>query len=92
MAQDIGQWFTILELMNIVAVVTNGCLIAFTSEFGRGRHFYEKLAIVMVFEHVVFVVKILLLIFIPDVPRGIKMAIKREKYEAQRIMEAECGH
>ncbi|XP_078259191.1 anoctamin-7-like isoform X2 [Rhinoraja longicauda] len=92
MAQDIGQWFTILELMNIVAVVTNGCLIAFTSEFGRGRHFYEKLAIVMVFEHAVFVVKILLSIFIPDVPQRIKMAIKREKYEAQRIMEAECGH
>ncbi|XP_051882445.1 anoctamin-7-like isoform X2 [Pristis pectinata] len=88
MAQDIGQWFTILDLINGVAVVTNGCLIVFTAEFGREKLFYEKLALLIFFEHSLFVVKILLSTLIPGVPRKIKMAIKREKYEAQKKMEA----
>uniref|UniRef100_UPI00398EAC39 anoctamin-7-like n=1 Tax=Pristiophorus japonicus TaxID=55135 RepID=UPI00398EAC39 len=87
MAQDIGHWFTILDLINTVAVVTNGCLIAFTAEFGREKLFYEKLAILIVFEHIVFVVKYLLSTLIPDVPQHIQLAIKREKYEAQKKME-----
>ncbi|XP_067842783.1 anoctamin-7-like [Heptranchias perlo] len=90
MAQDIGHWFTILDLINGVAVVTNGCLIAFTAEFGREKPFYEKLAILIVFEHIVFVVKFLLSTLIPDVPQLIHLAIRREKYEAQKKMEADC--
>ncbi|XP_067890513.1 anoctamin-7-like [Heterodontus francisci] len=88
MAQDIGHWFTILDLINNIAVVTNGCLIAFTAEFGREKLFHEKLVILIVFEHIVFVVKFLLSTLIPDVPQHIRLAIKREKYEAQKKMEA----
>ncbi|GCC27423.1 hypothetical protein chiPu_0005847 [Chiloscyllium punctatum] len=50
MAQDIGHWFTVLDLINNVAVVTNGCIIAFTSEFGREKPFYQKLIILIGFE------------------------------------------
>ncbi|XP_062910276.1 anoctamin-7-like isoform X1 [Mobula hypostoma] len=89
MAQDIGQWFTILDLINCVAVVTNGCLIVFTSEFGREKPLYEKLLILIAFEHTLFVVKFLLSTFLPGISKNIKLAIRKEKYEAQKIMETE---
>ncbi|XP_065059124.1 anoctamin-7-like [Rhopilema esculentum] len=34
-AQDIGMWYTILQLLNYIGVVTNGFIIAITSSFGR---------------------------------------------------------
>ncbi|XP_059820162.1 anoctamin-7-like [Hypanus sabinus] len=88
MAQDIGHWFTILDVINCVAVVTNGCLIVFTSESGREKPFYEKLRCLIIFEHALFIVKFLLSTFLPGISKRIKEAIRREKYEAQKIMEA----
>ncbi|XP_048388149.1 anoctamin-7-like isoform X2 [Stegostoma tigrinum] len=87
MAQDIGHWYTILDLINNVAVVTNGCIIAFTSECGREKLLYEKLIILILFEHLVFVFKFLLSTWMPDVPPHIRQAIKEEKYIAQKEME-----
>ncbi|XP_038674719.1 anoctamin-7-like isoform X1 [Scyliorhinus canicula] len=89
MAQDIGHWFTILDLINNIAVVTNGCLIAFTADFGKEKPFHEKLIILIVFEHAVFVCKYLLSSLIPDVPQHIQQAIRRENYEANKKMDAE---
>ncbi|GCB78477.1 hypothetical protein scyTo_0015837 [Scyliorhinus torazame] len=77
MAQDIGHWFTILDLINNIAVVTNGCLIAFTADFGKEKPFHEKLIILIVFEHAVFLFKYLLSVLIPDVPQHIQQAIRR---------------
>ncbi|XP_072120674.1 anoctamin-7-like [Mobula birostris] len=50
MAQDIGHWLTVLDLINGVAIVTNACLIAFNTEYGRERPFYEQLIILIVIE------------------------------------------
>ncbi|KAG2457059.1 ANO9 protein, partial [Polypterus senegalus] len=49
-AQDIGPWFSILEIINAVAVVTNACLIAFSSQFGIERPLVEQLMIFIIFE------------------------------------------
>uniref|UniRef100_UPI00398F2FA5 anoctamin-7-like isoform X2 n=1 Tax=Pristiophorus japonicus TaxID=55135 RepID=UPI00398F2FA5 len=86
MAQDIGHWLTILDLLNGVAIVTNACVIAFNTDFGRERPFYEQLIILIVIEHIVFVVKFLLSTMIPDVPQRILLAIRREKYQVSTKM------
>lgn len=31
----VGMWFSILEFLNVVGVVTNSFLVAFTSQYGR---------------------------------------------------------
>eukprot|EP00062_Callorhinchus_milii_P015271 gi/632965339/ref/XP_007898840.1/ PREDICTED: anoctamin-7-like isoform X2 [Callorhinchus milii] len=87
MAQDIGHWFTILDMINQIAVVTNAVIIAFTTEFGKERPLSQQLAIILVFEHVVFLVKYLLATFIPDVPQDIKLAIRREEYQREKANE-----
>ncbi|XP_048453821.1 anoctamin-7-like [Rhincodon typus] len=86
MAQNIGQWLTILDLINGVAVVTNACVIAFNTDFGRERPFHEQLIILIVIEHIVFVVKFLLSTIIPDVPQRILLAMRKEKYQVATKM------
>ncbi|XP_062910977.1 anoctamin-7-like [Mobula hypostoma] len=87
MAQDIGHWLTVLDLINGVAIVTNACLIAFNTEYGRERPFYEQLIILIVIEHLVFVVRFLLSNMIPDVPQHIQLAMRREKYQVTTKMK-----
>uniref|UniRef100_A0A8C4X8J1 Anoctamin n=1 Tax=Erpetoichthys calabaricus TaxID=27687 RepID=A0A8C4X8J1_ERPCA len=70
-AQDIGPWFAILEIINAVAVVTNACLIAFSSQFSRERPLVEQLMIFIIFEHIVFIVKFIVANAIPDLPQKI---------------------
>jgi len=44
------MWYDILNFINIVGVVTNACLIAFTSAWGMKHKLTEQLIIVLGFE------------------------------------------
>lgn len=46
----LGIWFKIINFINICGVISNGFLIAFTSEIGREQPLYMKFAIVIAFE------------------------------------------
>ena len=45
-----GMWYAILQFINVVGVVTNACLIAFTSSWGNSHDITGQLIIVIVFE------------------------------------------
>ncbi|XP_067933068.1 anoctamin-7-like [Watersipora subatra] len=88
-AQNIGMWQNILEFLNIAAVITNGFLIAFTSDWGK-RTFpttRDQLLAVIVFEHAVFLLKFVLSVAIPDVPHKIRIAMRKEKFTVAQILE-----
>ena len=44
------MWYAILQFINIVGVVTNAFLIAFTSSWGNSYGLVGQLAIVIIFE------------------------------------------
>jgi len=46
----LGMWYDILQFINMVGVVTNACLIAFTSSWGNKYDITGQLVIVIVFE------------------------------------------
>jgi len=46
----VGMWYTILQFINIIGVVTNACLIAFTSAWGNSYDIVGQLLIVIIFE------------------------------------------
>jgi len=46
----VGMWYSILQFINVVGVVTNACLIAFTSSWGNSHSITGQLLIVIVFE------------------------------------------
>ncbi|XP_040836223.1 anoctamin-3 isoform X1 [Ochotona curzoniae] len=52
-----------------------------------------RLAFIIVFEHLVFGIKSFIAYLIPDVPKGLRERIRREKYLVQEMMyEAELEH
>ncbi|XP_071847241.1 anoctamin-7-like isoform X4 [Apostichopus japonicus] len=85
-ACNIGMWYSILEFLNYVGVITNAFIIAFTSQWGKEFSTAGKLWIVIGFEHIVFAVKFLLAYIIPDTPADVSLAMRRERYQVARIM------
>ncbi|RUS78017.1 hypothetical protein EGW08_014234 [Elysia chlorotica] len=86
-AQDIGMWYGILNLVNFIGVLTNAFIIAFTSSWGSQFSTTGKLWVVIGFEHIVFFLKFVLAYLIPDVPQEVRMAIRRERYLIQKKFE-----
>eukprot|EP00045_Choanoeca_perplexa_P014447 m.170068 g.170068 ORF g.170068 m.170068 type:complete len:962 (-) comp16678_c0_seq7:1832-4717(-) len=59
----------------------------------KGVFFFQvlaaQLAFVVVFEHFVFLIKVVVAHVIPDVPKTVQLAIKRENYLAQQALEGD---
>lgn len=85
-AEDIGTWFIILQFVNFCGVVSNGFLIGFTSSWGRSQDKYTQLWIVLGFEHIVFALKFILAYIIPDVPREIQLASRKNMHHMTVVM------
>ncbi|KAL8574716.1 hypothetical protein ACOMHN_055781 [Nucella lapillus] len=81
------MWYQILLFVNFCGVVSNAFLIAFTSSWGDHYSVIGKLIIVIAFEHMVFMLKYIVAYLIPDTPAYVSLAIRREQYQIQRIME-----
>ncbi|XP_021363024.1 anoctamin-4-like isoform X2 [Mizuhopecten yessoensis] len=79
-AQDIGTWFTILQIVNVCGVVSNGFIIAFTSSWGQQYDIVTQLWIVIGFEHIVFTIKFLLAYFIPDIPDDVALMMRKHQH------------
>ena len=79
-AEDIGQWQSIMWFINVVAVFNNGLLMAYTARFGckldDAYGVGTRLWLVIIFEHVVFMLKYLITSNIPDVPTLAAMKLK----------------
>ncbi|KAF9382266.1 Anoctamin-5, partial [Podila verticillata] len=92
-AQDIGMWEKIMEFVSFTSVITNACIIAFSSLWIKQNLFIKylhantegellaaRLGFILVFENVVFLFKIILRASIPSVPLTIKLAVQRSKH------------
>eukprot|EP00042_Codosiga_hollandica_P018753 m.55709 g.55709 ORF g.55709 m.55709 type:complete len:749 (+) comp48907_c0_seq1:180-2426(+) len=91
-AEDIGTWLSILEFVNMIAVITNGLLITFTSKVGRdfddSHGSNARLWLFIGFEHIVFGLKFLLAYAIPDTPKRVLQTEAARDYKVQRMLEA----
>ncbi|KAJ3287415.1 Anoctamin-7 [Borealophlyctis nickersoniae] len=90
-AQDIGTWYHWLEAVSHLAVITNACIIAFSSNFFETHYlnlfgedsstrWAARLGFIMAFEHVVYGIKMLVSWIIPDVPTHVRRAIERQEF------------
>ncbi|KAF9978629.1 Anoctamin-7 [Actinomortierella ambigua] len=93
-AQDIGIWEQIMEFVSFTSVITNAAIIAFSSLWVKQNLFVNylhattegellaaRLGFILVFEHVVFLFKVVFRAAISDVPLPIKLALERSKYK-----------
>lgn len=81
-AEDIGTWYPIMEIMGIVAVITNMGAVFFSGSvgaFGITSTLWKTWGFIIL-EHAVFALKYLLAQFVPDTPHGVKLQLAREQY------------
>jgi len=98
-AKDIGTWQDIMNVLGIVAVITNAFMLGFTSNWvgdeletiAVQRDWNEVLAarliLVIIFEHTIIFLKMVIAYAIPDIPYPVKLAIDRENYLARLALE-----
>lgn len=82
-SSGLGIWLHVLQLMSLIAVLTNCALIAITSTQLRSL-FPEvtettKILVIFGFEHVVILLKIAIAIAIPDVTKEVRLHRRKEK-------------
>jgi hypothetical protein len=93
-AQNIGTWYAILELLGVVAVFTNCALIGlsfevlFASVQGYTNPEFLTLAIVVIMEHFIFVLKFVLAFLVPDYPGWIIKKLAFEEWLKQEAFKA----
>lgn len=79
-AADIGAWFTILEFVSNVAVVTNAALVVFVSNMFYFLNGKRRLVVFVLVYHFMFIVKAILAMIIDDVPQHVTVQLQREEY------------
>ena len=84
----IGVWLSVLQVMSVVAVLTNCALVGFTSQqidnWVPNVSPAVKIVIIFAFEHVVIAVKCVIHAFTFSVPRSVHLAMQREAFETDR--------
>ncbi|XP_052828220.1 anoctamin-7 [Octopus bimaculoides] len=88
-SQDIGMWYPILRFINTVGVISNAFLIAFTSHWSETFSLSKRLWVVIGFEHIVYGVKLLIEIMIPDTTAYVKMVRRQNKMKVSERLKCE---
>eukprot|EP00002_Diphylleia_rotans_P002649 TRINITY_DN11681_c0_g1_i5.p1 TRINITY_DN11681_c0_g1~~TRINITY_DN11681_c0_g1_i5.p1 ORF type:complete len:722 (+),score=168.54 TRINITY_DN11681_c0_g1_i5:43-2208(+) len=85
--EDIGTYYYILEIISAVSVITNVCLLAFTSEFLANETSAEStlshLWVAVIAEHILFAVKFVIRSAVPDVPEEVAEAMRLADFNAK---------
>lgn len=95
-AADIGAWYEILEILNVLSVVTNAGLVVFTAKAAQVIFGFDDTAdgwrlllyntvAFFVMEHVLLAVKLAAAVLIPDVPGRTKRKKARQSYDIARF-------
>jgi len=91
-AQNIGTWYQIMEVIGVMAVITNCLLIGFSfnsvygavlaSATGASNKYivFWTFAIIVGLEHLILFIKFMISILVPDVPGWIKKKVAKEDY------------
>eukprot|EP00742_Colponemidia_sp_Colp-10_P001240 GILJ01001335.1.p1 GENE.GILJ01001335.1~~GILJ01001335.1.p1 ORF type:complete len:740 (-),score=116.80 GILJ01001335.1:190-2355(-) len=89
-AEDLGTWYYILEIMSVIAVVTNTAIIAFaadTSDATTVRTIStDQLWTFIIMEHALLAVKVLVKLLVPDVPNSVQILSRRHKYVVDKYI------
>jgi hypothetical protein len=88
-AEDIGTWYGILEIMSVICVMTNCLIISWTSTRltrGLDLDLRWRFWIMIIFEHAILIFKYVLAALIPDVPELVENARQREAYQMERAL------
>lgn len=89
-ADDIGGWYTILQVLGVISVITNCLLLIFSFPTLRNLfalNLYHVLWTVVILEHLIFLVKYVVSTVVPDVPKKIRKVLAKQYYIQQQLIK-----
>jgi len=87
-ADDIGGWYDILQIIGIAAVITNALLLFFsfpTLHTVTDNAMYV-LWTVVILEHLIFLIKFIVSVVVPDIPSRIRAVLAKQYYIQQQLV------
>lgn len=84
--EDIGTWYSILEIISTVAVLTNSALVAFTAQNAVNQTWPVRVWVFMVMSAGVLIIKKVIADYVPDVPKEVTVQLKRNEYYVDKIL------
>ena len=85
-AENIGSWQTILVIMSALAVITNGAIVLFTTEYIVVKDDLEGWCF-MGFQYAVFGLMIFFSFAISDVPLDVEIQLKRQEFWELKLIK-----
>jgi len=82
-ADSIGTWYYILDILSVMAVITNIAVLMFvmgTGDYLSGDDLPIKFFLFFCFEHVVLLIKFVIATIVPDEPFAITEHLERQKH------------
>jgi len=95
-ASDIGVWYDVLEVLGILAVITNCLLIGFSfnaisKNFDPTERAYFTLAIIVCMEHAILFLKYVVATVVPDVPGEVAREIIFQEFCKEQLLKKMTG-
>mmetsp|Transcript_5526 Transcript_5526/g.7176 ORF Transcript_5526/g.7176 Transcript_5526/m.7176 type:complete len:373 (+) Transcript_5526:2-1120(+) len=85
--EDIGTWYSILDLISTLAVVTNGLLLFFVAEGFVEYTWTTRFVFFIIFEHILLLAKFAAGVLIPDVPLSTEIQLQRQEFVASKLID-----
>jgi len=85
--EDIGTWYSILEIISVAAVLVNSALVAFTSSNALNQTWPERVWIFIIMSGGIMLAKTAVAAYIPDVPEEVEIQLKRQKFYLSKIID-----
>lgn len=85
--EDIGSWYHILEIMAVAAVFVNAALVAFTSTVVDNFTWNDRIWIFIGMSCGILILKHLVSMAIPDVPRDVEIQIERQEFIVGKLFK-----
>jgi len=84
---DMGTWYSILNLLSWVMVVSNTALIVFSSNQARTIDSDLRWVTFVIVEHILIGIKLLIEFFVPDVPTDVEEKLARQDVVRVTLIE-----
>jgi len=84
--EDIGTWYTILEIVSAAAVFVNSGIVAFTSSITLNYTYVERIWIFILMATGLFCIRLIVAFIIPDIPPEVEIQIKRQEYIVGKVL------
>lgn len=85
--EDIGTWYSILEVMSFAAVIINSALVAFTGTYAINFTWSVRIWIFIGMASGVLGVNAVVAAIVPDCPAEVDIQLKRQEYIVGKVLD-----